>query len=95
MEIEMYIEWPEEIVELGIISKEFIEEYCILPGNSMYVIVDALLLWIRMLAKYLVNEWSLKRSEADSCILFRKYDKHNLELVISVHVDDLFMDGKP
>ena len=30
MEVEMYIEWPEGVVDLGIIRKEFLREYCIL-----------------------------------------------------------------
>ena len=29
-EVEMYIECPEGIVDLGIMTKEFLEEYCIL-----------------------------------------------------------------
>ena len=55
MEIEMYIKWPEDIVDLGIISEEFLREYCILLGKSMYVNVDAELLWLRLLANYLFN----------------------------------------
>ena len=60
MEVEMCIEWPEGIVDLGIITKEFLEEYCILIGKLMYGNVDAALLWLRLLVKYLVNECSLK-----------------------------------
>ena len=37
----MYITWPEGIVYLGIITKEFMEEYFILLENLMYVNVDA------------------------------------------------------
>ena len=33
MSVEMFIEWPEGIMDLGIITKEFMEEYCILLGN--------------------------------------------------------------
>ena len=51
----MYIEWPKGIVDLGIISKEFLRECCILLGKLVYVNIDADLLWIMMLAKYLVN----------------------------------------
>ena len=32
IEVEMYFEWPEGIVVLGIISKEFLREYFILLG---------------------------------------------------------------
>ena len=75
MEVEIFIEWPEIIVDLGILTNDFLEEYCILLENSMYGNVDALLLWMRLLSKYLVIECNLKRSKADSCIFSNKYDK--------------------
>ena len=34
-EVEMYIEWPEGIVDLRIISKEFLKEYFIFLGKLM------------------------------------------------------------
>ena len=74
-EVDMYIEWPEGIVDLGIITKEFLEEYCILLGKSMCENVDAELLCLRMLANYLVNEFNLKMIKAESCIFKRKNDK--------------------
>ena len=91
IEAKIYIKWPEGIVYLGIITKEFLEEYCILLGKLMYENVDAALLWIRILAKYLVNKYNLKRSKLDSCTFFRKYGKGNLELAMSVHLDDVFI----
>ena len=87
----MYIKWPKGIVGLGIISKEIMREYCILLGNLVYGNFDAALLWPRLLAEYLVNECKLKRINADSCIFFRKYEKGKLEIVMSVHVYDVFM----
>ena len=62
MKVEMYTEWPEGIVDLGIIIEEFLKEYCILILKFMYVNVDASLLRLILLAKYLVNEFNLKRS---------------------------------
>ena len=91
----MYIEWPEGILDLGIISKEFLREYCILLGKLMYGNVDSAILWLILLAKYLVNECNLRMSKAESCILFRKYEKNNLKLVMSVHVDDVSMAVNP
>ena len=61
----------------------------------MYGNVDAALLCVRLLDKYLVNEYNLNMSKADSWIFFQKYEKGKLELVMSVHVDDVFMAGKP
>ena len=66
MPVDMFFEWPEGIVDLGITTKEFMEYYCILPGNSMYVNVDECILWLRMLAKYLTNEYNLKISKSKS-----------------------------
>ena len=83
----MYITWPEGIVYLGIITKEFMEEYFILLENLMYVNVDAALLFQIVLDKYLINECKLKIINADSWIFFRKYGKEKLGPVISVHVD--------
>ena len=82
-------------MNLGIISEEFLREYCILLGKSMYENVDSELLWLKLLAKYLVNECNLKSIKADSFILFRKDEKGKLELVMSVHVDGVFVAGKP
>ena len=80
-------------MNLVIISEKFLREYFILLGKLMYGNVDAELLWIRLLAKYLVNECNLKRIKADSFILFRKYEKEKLELVMSVQVDGVFVAG--
>ena len=87
----IYIEWPEDIVDLGITTKEFLEEYCILLGKLIYGNVDAALLWLIMLSKYLVNECNIKRRNADSCILFRKYEKGKSKIVMLVHVDNVLI----
>ena len=70
------------------------EEYCILLENLMYANVDAAPLWLRMIAKYLINIWNLKRSKDESCIFYKKDDNGKLEIVMSVHVDDVFMARK-
>ena len=57
--------------------------------------MDRALLWLILLDKSLVNEYNLKRSKADSCIFYKKYDNGELELVMSVHVDNVFMEGNP
>ena len=61
----------------------------------MYGNIDAALLWLRLLYKYLFNECNLKGSKADSYIFFSNYDKGRLELVMLVHVDYFFVAGKP
>ena len=61
----------------------------------MYGNVKASLLWLILLAKNLFNKFNLKKSNTDSYIFYNKYDDGKLELVMSVHVDDVFMAGKP
>ena len=61
----------------------------------MYGNVDAGILCLILLDNYLVNKCIIKRIKADSCIFFKKYDKGKLELIMSVHLDDVFMDSKP
>ena len=70
-EVEMYIEWPEVIVDLVIITKEFLGRYCILLGKSMYGNIDSALLWIILLANYLFNECNLIMSVTDSYTFFQ------------------------
>ena len=45
LEIPMYLEWPEEMVELGFITKEQHQKQCIKFIRSMYGNVDAALRW--------------------------------------------------
>ena len=61
----------------------------------MYGSVDAALLWLILLAKYLISGFNLKRSKSDSCIFYKKDEYGKLELVISVHLDDVLMVGNP
>ena len=61
----------------------------------MYGNVDAGILCLILLDNYLVNKCNIKRIKADSCIFFKKYGKGKLELIMSVHLDDVFMDSKP
>ena len=93
MTVDMIIEQTEGIVNLGITTKEFPDEYCILLGKSMYVNVDAALLWLRLLYKYLTKEFYTTRIQAEYCIFYTQYDSSELGLVISVHVEDVFMVG--
>ena len=66
MPVEMFIEWPEVIVDLGITKEELLEEYLILLGKSMYGNMDADILWLIILSKYLIKKCDMKRIQADS-----------------------------
>ena len=71
------------------------EEYFILLGNLMYGNLDAALLWLKMIAKYLINECKLKIIKSNSFIFYHKYDDGELELMMSVHLDYVFRAAKP
>ena len=60
----------------------------------MYGNVNAYILWLILVSKYLNNEYNLKIFKAYSCIFNKKYDYGKLELMISFHVDGVFMVGK-
>ena len=55
MQVEIFIEWPGGIVDLTIVKKESLEEYCILLEKSMHGYVEAVLLWLRLIDKCLIN----------------------------------------
>ena len=76
-------------------KNKFLEEYCTLLGKLMYGNVDTALLWLILIVKYLINKYKPKRTKGDYCIFFKKYDNGKLELLMSVHVDDVFTTGKP
>ena len=44
---EMYVKWPEEIVELGFLTPEERDSTCVRLERSMYGNVDAALRWLR------------------------------------------------
>ena len=56
LDIEMYIDWPDGIVELGFISEEQKRTTCVQLRRSMYGNVDAALRWQRDFTEFLVND---------------------------------------
>ena len=61
----------------------------------MYEDVGKALLRLILLDKYLIEKFTLKRSKYKYFIFLKKYDDRKLELVMSVHVEYVFMVGKP
>ena len=60
----------------------------------MYRNVEAALLWLIPIAKYLTNKCNLKRSKAEPFIFYKKDDNGKLILMMSLHLDDVFMSWK-
>ena len=61
----------------------------------MYGNVYVDLLWLIMLAKYLIKERNMTRSKQILAFYKKKDDDGKLELVMSVYLDDSFMEGRP
>ena len=57
--------------------------------------VDTALLQLRLLSKYLIKEYGMRRRQEDSYIFYNKYDGGKLELMMSVHVDNVVMLVRP
>ena len=60
LDIEMYIDWPEGIVDLGFISEELKHTTCIQLCRSMYGNVDAALCWQKDFTEFLVSKCNLQ-----------------------------------
>ena len=53
------------------------------------------LLWLRLLAKYLIQEINMPISKSYYWIFYKKDQDGKLELGIPIHIDDVFMSGIP
>ena len=61
----------------------------------MYGNVDTDLLWLILIAKYLIKEYNATRTKANYRIFYKKDNDGKLELVISFHIYDVFMSVRP
>ena len=62
VEGETYIEWPEGMIEIGFISEQEKNKYCIKLTKAMYGNIDAPLCWMKTFSKYLINTVGLTQS---------------------------------
>ena len=93
MDMDMYIEWPEGMLELGFITQEEHNGYCIKLEKSMYGNVDAALKYFKVYSKYLREEMKMIQSETDPCIFFIKNEQSETELIAAIYVDDTMLVG--
>ena len=91
---DIYIEYPEEMVELGFLTKEEKEENCAKLGTSMYGNVDAALRWNRTLTEHMIEKMELKQSLADPCVIYNRDENDKLDLMMGINVDDTLAIGK-
>ena len=60
----------------------------------MYGNVDADILWLIPIAKYLTNECNITIIKVDYWIFYKKGGDGKSELVVSVRIEDVFMLGR-
>ena len=100
LDIPMYLEWPEGMVELGFITAEEEKDYVIQLMSSMYGNVDAALKWWKLFVKvaqgikFDQGTKNVSQSVVDPCLLYMKDDDGELVLLIIVHVDDAVISGR-
>jgi hypothetical protein len=73
-----YIKWPTGMLELGLITQEKFEEFCILLLKSMYGNVDAALKLFCTYKEHLFKMMGYKQSQADPCTFYNKNEKDKL-----------------
>ena len=92
LDLLMYIEWPDGMVELGFLTEEQPRSTCVELLRSMYGNVDAALRWQREFTEILVKECGFTACRSDPCILFLRENGH-LKIVMLIHVDDSLCSG--
>jgi hypothetical protein len=90
----VYAEWPEGMVELGFITEEERQKYCIKLNKAMYGGVDVPRLFMKTLKAHLVNKMKMVQSKVDPCLYFWRVNGET-QVIAVVHVDDVAVAGKP
>jgi hypothetical protein len=94
LEEDLYIEYPEGVVELGFETESTARENCILLDKAMYGAVQAARQWSRKLIEILTQQMepNLTQSRVDPCLFFLK-KQGKLVLIVGTHVDDQQVAG--
>jgi hypothetical protein len=92
LEHQQFIDWPQGMLDLGFITKEEKETYCIELQKAMYGNIDSPLLWMKTFSKFLIEELGLIQMKSDPCI-FTKKEGNKLVLLLALYVDDTLCTG--
>jgi hypothetical protein len=93
LDIEMFVEWPKLMVELGFISQKEHDETCIQLVKSQYGNVDAALRWLKTFTRQL-TEMGLTPSDVDPCLFYKRDpNTRKVILLVIVYVDDILCCG--
>jgi hypothetical protein len=89
---DIYMEWPEGILEFGFENEATTTKNCILLEKAMYGTVQAARQWFKKLLACLVKV-GLTQSKIDPCVFYLKRGTE-LVLVVATYVDDCAVAGK-
>ena len=93
MEEQIYIEWPDGVLDFGFETQETMKNKCIKLEKAMYGTVQAALQFFKKMVQNLTKV-GLRQSKVDPCVFFIK-ENNALILIIATHVDDCAIAGKP
>jgi hypothetical protein len=92
---QIFIEWPDGVVEFGFEDESDVEEYCILLSKAMYGTVQAALQWFKKLVEIMTcPEIGLIQCKADPCMFYLHDARGKLILLVATHVDDCVIAGQ-
>ena len=94
LDVPVFVEWPEGMEKLGLLTKKEREETCIKLDRAMYGTIDAPLRFYKTLRKHLVEVMKLTISQTEPC-MFYKHKEGKLVLMVVTFVDDLLIGGTP
>jgi hypothetical protein len=89
----MYIEWPEGMLELGLITEEERKNCCIELQKAMYGNIDSPLRWMLTFSKFLKEELGLLQSKSDPCVFYKLDNDGTPILILVIYVDDTMICG--
>ena len=94
IEQRMFVEWPKGMEELGFITPQDREKYCIELGKTMYGDIGAPIRWMRTISGTLINDMKMKQSDVDPCIFYKHDKTGKLLLLCALFVDDTLITGR-
>jgi hypothetical protein len=92
LEEDLFIDYPEGVVEFGFESQETALNNCILLDKAMYGAVQAARQWSKKLTEILTIRMKLIQSLVDPCLFYLKRNM-TLVLLVGTHVDDQQVAG--
>ena len=93
LEEEVFIDWPEGIVELGYATQDMVDEMVIQIDKAMYGLVQSPRSFFKTLTGFM-KTFGMEQSIVDPCLWFkRNQESGEVELLLAIYVDDCVVCG--